>query len=199
MSDWRDRLKKIIRDRGLNNKALSLAAGLGETAVRDMLDKTKVASPRLDTVVAVAEQLGMTLTELLEGQAAHGRRVPIIGYVAAGEGWYPFENDGPIDEAELTLPNGQAVGLVVRGDSMAPVYRDGDVLIGTKRSTTNAHNLIGTDCIIETQKGARYVKFLTTGTQRGKFNLRSYNPVHVDIENVDIAWAAPISMVIRNR
>ncbi len=180
-------------------KTLSLEAGLGETAVRDMLDKSKVHSPRIGSLAAIAEQLGVTLVELLEGWAAHARRVPIIGYVGAGEGWFPFQEDGPIDEAELALPNGKAVALIVRGDSMIPVYRDGDVLIGTKRSTSNAHNLLGTDCIIETRKGARYVKFLASSQQRGRFNLRSYNPAHADIENVDIAWAAPITMVIRGR
>ena len=54
MTDWRDRLKKIIQQRGLTMKELSLAAGLGETAVRDMLQK--VGSPRIDTITAVAER-----------------------------------------------------------------------------------------------------------------------------------------------
>lgn len=196
MADWRDRLRKIIDERGLNMKQLSLAAGLGETAVRDMLKK--VTSPRVDTVVAVAEQLGVTLTELLEGQASGSRKVPLIGYVSAGEGWHSFDGDGPFDEIDVAIGGGVPVGLVVRGNSMFPVYRDGDVLIGAKQPTAHAQKLIGRDCIVQTADGGRYVKFLARGTIKGRFNLKSYNPMHPDVENAVIDWAAPITVVIRS-
>lgn len=186
-----------MKERGLTMKALSLAAGLGETAVRDMLES--VGSPRLNSLSAVADVLGLSLSEFLEGGASQARRVPVIGYVSAGEGWSPFDGDGPIDEIEITLHGGEAVALTVRGDSMAPVYRDGDTLIGTKRPTSNARMLVGADCIIATRAGERFVKFLARGTQRGRFNLKSYNPAHPDRENVEIQWAAPIDMIIRGR
>lgn len=197
MTDWRDRLKRLIDERGLNMRQLSEAAGLGETAVRDMLQK--VASPRIDTVTAIAEQLGVTLAELLEGREAAIRKIPLIGYVSAGEGWFPFEGDGPIDEVELSVGGGEAVGLVVRGDSMVPAYRDSDILIGTKRTSTGLHNLIGSDCIICTRDGERYVKFLQKSPMRGRYTLKSYNPTHADKINVEILWAAPIGLVIRGR
>ncbi len=176
-------------------KQLSLAAGLGETAVRDMLQK--VTSPRVDTIVAVADQLGITLTELLEGRPDGPRRAAVIGYVSAGEGWTPFDGDGPVDEVEINIEGGAPVALIVRGDSMSPVYRDGDILVGAKRATTNALGLIGSDCVVETRAGARYVKFVAKGSVRGRYDLKSYNPVHPDIENADLAWAAPIGIVIR--
>ena len=197
MTDWRDRLRKIMEERGLDMKALSLAAGLGETAVRDMLKK--VTAPRIDTVQAIAEQLGITLAELIEGVPSAVRRVPVSGYVSAGDGWQPFDGDGPIDDIEITLKGADAVALVVRGDSMVPVYRDGDVLIGTKRATSRVHNLIGQDCILETKAGERYVKYIARGSAPHRFNLRSYNPARADLENVQIVWAAPISMIIRSQ
>jgi transcriptional regulator with XRE-family HTH domain len=195
MADWRDRLRRILDERGLNMKQLSLAAGLGETAVRDMLQK--VASPRVDTIVAVADQLGITLTELLEGRQDGPRRALVIGYVSAGEGWTSVEGDGPVDEIELNVDGGAPVALIVRGDSMTPVYRDGDVIVGARRATSNPQGLVGSDCIVETRSGERYVKFVARGTAKGRYALKSYNPAHPDIENVDLAWAAPISMVIR--
>ena len=195
MVDWRDRLRKILDDRGLSMKQVSIAAGLGETAVRDMLQK--VASPKVDTVMAIADQLGITLTELLEGRPDGARKVPLIGYVGAGEGWVPFDGDGPIDEIEVAVEGGPAVGLLVRGDSMFPVYRDGDILVGTKRPTSSPRSLIGADCIVETSTGERYVKFLAKSPVRGRFNLKSYNPRHADLENVELNWAAPIRLVVR--
>jgi hypothetical protein len=47
-------------------KSLSLAAGLGETGVRDMLKRTQ--SPSIDAVAKVARALDMTLSALYEGQ-----------------------------------------------------------------------------------------------------------------------------------
>lgn len=195
MTDWRDIIRKTLKERGLNMKQVSLAAGLGETAVRDMLDK--VASPRIDTVEAVAEQLGYTLAELLSGAQPSRQTIPVIGYVSAGEGWHPFDGDAPIDQIEMSMAGGSAIALVVRGASMMPVYRDGDTLIGTKRATTNATSLIGKDCIVQTSSGDRYVKYIAKGATRGRFNLKSYNPAHADVENVQIDWAAPISIVLR--
>mgnify|MGYP000373108739 CR=1 FL=1 len=123
--------------------------------------------------------------------------MPIVGFVSAGEGWTPFDGDGPVDEVDIAVAEGPAVALVVRGTSMVPAYRDGDVLIGTKRPTQNLVRLIGMDCIIETRRGERYVKFLSRGSIRGRYNLKSYNPAHTDIENADVAWAAPITFVLR--
>lgn len=197
MTDWRDRLRKIIEDRGLSMKQLSIAAGLGETAVRDMLQK--VTSPRVDTVTAIAEQLGVSLTELLEGRSDGPRRVPIIGFVSAGEGWHSFDGDDPIDEVEVAIGGSAPVGLVVRGNSMSPVYRDGDILLGAKQPTTGLERLMGRDCIVETTDGGRFVKFLAKGTLRGRVNLKSYNPAHADLENAALAWVAPITIVIRSQ
>lgn len=195
MDLWRRRLKELMSERGFTDAELERRAGIKQGHTRALFSAKH--GPRLDTMVAVANAFGITLTELVDGQSLHGRRVPIVGYVSAGDGWNSFDGDGAIDEVEIVLPSGPAVALEVRGDSMSPVYRSGDVLIGTKRATRNASNLIGTDCIIETSTGARYVKFLMKGAYPNKFNLRSYNPLHADVENVGIAWAAPITMVIR--
>lgn len=195
MDDWRQRLRQLMREQGLTDAALERRAGIGQGRMREVFSAKH--GPRLDTMVAIANAFGITLTELVEGQTKHGRRVPIIGYVSAGDGWVSFDGDDAVDEIEIVLPAGSAVALEVRGDSMVPVYRDGDVLIGTKRPTRNVHNLLGTDCILETITGERYVKFLMKGTSQGRFNLRSYNVLHEDKENVSVAWAAPISMVVR--
>lgn len=80
---------------------------------------------------------------------------------------------------------------------MVPVYRSGDILVGVKHAGRTAHNLIGLDCIVETDTGERYVKFLSKSTQKGRFNLRSYNPANRDIEDVRIAWVAPVMFIKR--
>jgi phage repressor protein C with HTH and peptisase S24 domain len=197
METWRDRLKRAMAEHRFNMKSLSLAAGLGETAVRDALERR--SSPRLETLQSIAGVLGMTVGELVDGDARSAQRVPILGYVSAGEGWLPFDDEAIVrapEELPLSV-DGPGVALSIRGDSMAPVYRDGDFIIGSKRTGPMADNLIGLDCIVMTDTGERYVKFLSRGSVKGRFNLRSYNPVHKDVENVRLAWAAPIVWVRR--
>lgn len=192
---WRDRIRAAMVSRRLNMKELSIAAGLGDTAVRDLLEGRSV-HPKIETIAAIAEKLGMTVSELWEGEAASYQRIPVIGCASAGEAWEPFSDE--LGEFELRVEGGEPVALEVRGDSMSPVYRDGDMIIGTKRAGPSADNLIGLDCIVVTENNERYIKYLMRGQTRGRFNLRSYNPAHKDIENVRLQWAAPILWIRRS-
>lgn len=195
MKDWRKTIVHLMRERGLNMKQLSRLAGRGETFVRDVLDYEK--DPRLSNVMALADALGVSVGQLIVGDQPDFQSIPIIGRVAAGEGWNAV-NDR-LGEIELRVEGGEPVALEVSGDSMKPVYRNGDLLIGAKRAGTTADNLIGLDCIVLTEDGDKYVKFLARGSVRGKFHLRSYNPAQKDVENVKLAWAAPIIWVRRTQ
>ena len=62
---WKDRLQARLLETQHSMKSLSLAAGLGETGVRDMLKRTQ--SPSIDAMAKVAKELDMSLTELWEG------------------------------------------------------------------------------------------------------------------------------------
>ena len=195
MTDWRDRLLTIIETRNLNMKRLSLDAGMGETAIRDMLKRDR--DPRRETMNKVAHALGMTASELFDGEEPTYQVISIIGAASAGDGWEPF--DDRLGRIKLKVDGGEPVAIEVRGDSMAPVYRDGDLIIGAKRSGSAADNLIGQDYIVKTDDGCRYIKFLARGLTRGRFNLKSYSPAREDIENVKIEWAAPIIWVRRSQ
>ena len=191
-----------MEERGLNMKELSVAAGLNETAVSDLLRrKNREINPKVTTLKALADTLNVSLEELYLGEKGSFPTIPVVGVVSAGDGWVPTHDDGhhAIEIVDLKLDPGEAVAIEIRGDSMAPVFRNGDMLIGSKRSGASADNLIGLDCIVETDDGRRFVKFLTRGRIRGRFNLRSYNPAHSDIEDVKLAWAAPILWVRRHQ
>lgn len=197
--DLRSRLRRLMADRRLSMKELSIAAGLGETAVRDIIERQQ--DPRTKTLARLAQVLGVTIGELVEGQQPLIQSIPIVGCISAGEGWIPFDDEAAhtVDEVELRVDGGEPVALEVKGDSMYPVYRDGDLLIGAKASGPRADNLVGLDCIVLTDRNERYVKFLARGDAPGKFHLRSYNPAHKDIPNVKLVWAAPILWVKRSQ
>lgn len=173
-------------------KEVSLAAGLSPSGVRDMITRSK--NPGINSVQAVARVLGKSLSELVEGDAGPVQQVPVVGCVSAGELWTPID-DG-LEYEPLRVDGGEPVAVRVRGDSMAPVYRHGDVLVGPKRAHA-PERFVGHDCIVVTEKDERLLKFLARGTMPGRFNLRSYNPANKDIENVKLAWVAPIMWVRR--
>lgn len=64
--EFKRNLEKILKTRGdtLNPKKLSVMAGLGETAVRDIL-QNRSASPKLETVHKLAKALNIGVYELI--------------------------------------------------------------------------------------------------------------------------------------
>ncbi len=64
MSDWRDALDLRIMAAGLNAHSVSLAAGLGPTAVRDILSG-RSRQPRIQTLDRIGQVLGCTVEEIL--------------------------------------------------------------------------------------------------------------------------------------
>ena len=190
---WRTRMRQLMADRNVNPKELSRLTGMNERLVYDLLQKT--TNPRIETLSAVASALGVSVAQLRDGIDPDIATVPIIGRLTDGERWSMLEDDAQL--IEFKLSSGEPVAIEVAGDSMAPVYRSGDYLIGVKVSGGSAHNLIGVDCIVETEDGGRHVKYLARAPMRGRFNLRSYNPTTPDIENVRVTWVAHVQWVRR--
>lgn len=98
---WKSRLEVLMREKGFNMKSLSLAAGLGETYVRDILKRGR--EPGVEKTRALAEVLGVRMNEILSEP-----------YVVAREGEtepVPFDEDnanGWQEGWQARLPGGSA-------------------------------------------------------------------------------------------
>lgn len=194
--DLRDNLRKLMDDRKFSASALTRAARLGGTAVWDIL-AGKSKNPRIDTLEAIAQALGVSIVDLIVGDVAQPQRVAIIGSVEEAEHW----ELGCTESQAVALRidgGGEAIAIRVRGNAMAPAYRDGDTLIGQKVSGAHADNLVGQDVIVLAEDNRRYVKVLQRGSIRGRYTLRSLSPRFPDIENVRVKWVAPIQWVRRS-
>lgn len=194
-TSWRARLKQLIAETpGLSMKRLSLKAGLSESGIRDIISRG--TSPSIDTFVSIAEALGIEPAVLLQGDDRFALKIPLIGKASHGEKWKPVAG-AKIEPVELEMRDHDVIAIEVDDDTMAPVYRTKDVLICHRRSGRNAQNLIGQDCVVRTGGGEHYVKILKKGSRHGIFNLKSYNPLVDDIEDVGLDWAAPIVVIRR--
>lgn len=196
MDTWRTRIARLIAEQGKTMKSLSLEARMSPSTIHTWLKKDQ--SPTVDNLIAVAKCLGVSVEYLLTGDHPHRVQIPIVGIVSAGEGWtLHAEPNG--DHVDFDLDGGDVISIEVRGSSMSPVYRNGDMLICSRRGGRFGDNLIGRDCVVMTADGAGYVKILQRGSRQGLYNLRSYNPAYEDISDVQLRWIAPVEWIKRGR
>jgi transcriptional regulator with XRE-family HTH domain len=194
MDDWRDRLQEVMMRRGLNAKQLSLRAGRGETYVRDILAGK---SPSVDHLSQIADECGVSLSWLLDGDRDFRQDVTIIGTLTSEEKWEPYDHSP--GKIEMAIEGGEPIALEVLDDTMFPAYRSGDLLIGARSPGSSADNLIGLDCIVLSDDGSRLVRRLNRGRKRGLFDLKSYNPAHDDLRDAKLAWVALIRWIRRSQ
>lgn len=190
---WRQRLAEVTDHFEGGMKGLSLAAGLSETKVRDVIRRGH--SPSVESFLAICEAAKVDPNYILFGDEPPRVEVPVVGIASAGEGWTPIINES--EHIEFALSNEDMITIEIRGDSMSPVYRSGDKLI-CRRHLRAFDNLIGLDCAVLTEDGQGYVKILRRGTRPNRYNLKSYNVAQEDIENVKLAWAAPVVWIKRS-
>lgn len=92
--------------------------------------------------------------------------------------------------------NNDAISMLVDDDGMEPHYKKYDYVAGIKHYAEEIDDLIGQDCIVETQKGITYLRQLRKGARRGCYTLICTNlqttlsdPV---LYNIELSTAAPI-------
>lgn len=186
----REALRRQMLKKGIKAKKLARAAGLGETAVRDILDHG--IEPKVGTLIKIADALEVPASSLF------GAHVPVLGRVGAG-GSVLFEEE--TDEPELVDRPPGAVGrlmaLRVTGDSMMPVYRDGDIVYVARDHEGVLPEYIGEECVVHTVEGGTFLKTLAIGSQFNRYTLRSFNAA--DMENVELIWASRVEFVMKRR
>ncbi|MGQ3672994.1 S24 family peptidase [Xanthobacter sp. TB0136] len=120
--------------------------------------------------------------ELPEGLPVHAmqRAIPQIGFAQAGNGGF-FDDAGfPVGTGwdEVHFPDVEdenAYALEIAGDSMLPVFRDGDVVVVSPAASIRR----GDRVVVKTREGEVLAKELARKTAR-HVELRSLNPAYED-------------------
>jgi hypothetical protein len=152
--------------------------------------------PSLTVANRLARAVGWDLTQLNDGDVYSKPEVLLTGYVGGADMWQEASR-ATAKRIPLDILAKDLVAVEVTTNEWAPRYAAGDILCGTKALSANLHNLLGRDCIVETNDGTRMVKYLTRSSIKGRVTLRSFLPSRDDITDAKIAWAAPIELVIR--
>ncbi|MHA1524908.1 MAG: LexA family transcriptional regulator [Alphaproteobacteria bacterium] len=197
-----DAIDRLADRYNMSVSGLARAAGLDATA----FNKSKrVASdgrtrwPSTESLAKVLEATGATLDDfvtLVGGSppAPTRQRVPLIGFAQAGAGGY-FDDGGFAiragwDEIEFPDPSLEhAYALEISGDSMEPVYRDGDMIIVSPGASLRR----GDRVVAKTTGGEVMAKVLGRRTATS-VELLSINQDHPprQFEATEITWLARI-------
>jgi phage repressor protein C with HTH and peptisase S24 domain len=198
---WRA-IDKLAAAHGLTASGLARRAGLDPTTFNKSKRITREGKPRWPSSESIAKILDATGSSLAEfvsyiGGPEGGRslqRIPILGYAQAGARGF-FDDAGyPVGSGwdEIAFPevsDSHAYALEITGDSMEPVYRDGDVIVVAPEASLRR----GDRVVVKTRGGEVMAKQLVRRTAR-RVALKSFNPAHPDrsLALDDIAWMARI-------
>ena len=188
-------IEREMKAKGFSRRSLSMKAGLSESAVRDLLDRTP--NPGIGTLRKIAEAMEMPI-DALTGEPA---TVPILGEIGAG-GEVLFRRD-PDDEGNVedydTVPRppltyGRLMALRVVGSSMLPKYEEGEIIYVARDHDGVLPTYIGRYCAVRTGEGGTFLKILAAGSEADRYTLRSLNAP--DMSNVEVTWASPVLFVM---
>jgi phage repressor protein C with HTH and peptisase S24 domain len=199
---WRA-IDALAAEHGLSASGLARKAGLDPTAFNPSKRTGADGRSRWPSTESIAKVLAATGTgmedfaalitgmpALPRGRPTLSRRIPLIGFAQAGaegyfdDGGYPV--GGGWDEVavpDVADPN--AYALEISGDSMEPVFRDGDTVIVSPGAPVRR----GDRVVVRTRAGEVMAKELLRQSAR-RVELASLNPAHPNysFDLPEISW-----------
>ncbi len=190
----------------LSASALAKKAGLDPTTFNKSKRTSADGRPRwpsTESLAKIMEATGSNIDELFQMLSASPltytaqqsrSTIPLLGFAEAGQGGY-FDDAGfPAgqgwDEIHFPAPTSEnLLALEVSGESMLPLYRDGDTIIVDRAAQLRK----GDRVVVRTVEGEVMAKILARQTAR-HLELHSLNPEHANrtIENTDVDWIGRI-------
>ena len=198
-----DRLAEL---RGISVSALAKSAGLDATSFNRSKRSGPDGRPRWPSTESLARILAANNTSLNQfvamveergfqsASSSASNAVPLIGLAQAGTGGFFGDNGLPQGEGwdAVQFPagaDGEVFAIEVQGESMLPLYRDGDVLIVEPGAQVRK----GDRVVVKTLEGEVLAKILQRQTAMN-IELLSLNPEHANRQFTrdQIDWIARI-------
>lgn len=200
-----DGIDALARRQGLSVSALARIAGLDPTAFNISKRVSKDGRerwPSTESLSKILEATGESFESFWAGgtflvsnnQNTSRTSVPLLGLAQAGSGGF-FDSAGfPAGQGwdEIALPTPGDAGiyaLEVTGDSMEPLYREGDRIVVSPTEQVRR----GDRVVVKTRDGEVMAKILARQTGK-QIELHSLNPAYEPriVELADVEWIARI-------
>ena len=205
-------IDRLAESRQMTPSGLARRAGLDPTAFnksKRVGPDGRMRWPSTESISKVLEATGATLDQFLDlirndGSAGlpsgsfppQTASIPLLGFAQAGAGGF-FDDAGfpagqgwdLVDFPASPSKKANVYALEVQGDSMMPLYRDGDMLIVEPGAQVRR----GDRVVVKTRGGEVMAKVLARQTAKS-IELLSLNPDHPvrQIEMPDVEWIARI-------
>lgn len=202
-----DAIDALAERHSLSPSGLARLAGLDPTAFNRSKRVSKDGRARWPSMESIAKILDATdesidnfwgesgtYEQMPNPAAMASATVPLLGFAQAGSGGF-FDSGGfPAGQGwdEVRLPQADENGtyaLEVSGDSMLPLYRDGDIIIVSPAEQLRR----GDRVVVRTKDGEVMAKILHRQTEN-ILELHSLNPDHDPrvLQSPEIDWVARI-------
>jgi phage repressor protein C with HTH and peptisase S24 domain len=194
-------IDRLAERAGMTASGLAKKAGLDPTTFNKSKRITPEGRPRWPSTESVAKALTAantkveTFVKLItdSGKVAISN-VPLIGFTEAGTGGYFDDGGFPVgkgweDIAFPSVTDEHAYALEISGDSMKPVYRDGDIIVVSPGAPVRKSDRV----VVKTKNGEVMVKELKRKTTKS-VELKSLNSEHRDrtLPMSDVVWIARV-------
>jgi phage repressor protein C with HTH and peptisase S24 domain len=200
-------VEALAKKHGLTLSGMAKLAGLDPTTFNKSKRNTSSGKPRWPSTESIAKILEATncdfddfsrLVMTAGGKISdHTAPIPLIGFAQAGVGGFFDDGGFPVGGSwDLVrfpeLHDENAYALEVSGDSMEPLYREGDILIVSPQAEVRRSDRV----IVKTLDGEVLAKELMRKTAT-QIELFSVNPNHppLTFSLSDIDWIARIVWV----
>lgn len=192
-----DRIRLAREAAGHSQASLARKLGTAQTTISKW--ERNASEPGRDDIKRLAQALRIPVSviEDIPSTGETKRTLPVMGYVGAGQFIEPLDSDFSIDEiiAPPMAPI-EAQAAIIRGSSMAPAYRDGNVVIWWKWYE-DPRPILGIPSICRLTNDSMALKMIEPGSAPHLWTLHSINPSVSPIRDVELAGASPIEITLR--
>jgi phage repressor protein C with HTH and peptisase S24 domain len=197
-------IDNLASKNGMTASGLARASGLDATA----FNKSKRVGPNgkhrwpsTESIAKILDATGSAFDQFASmampkgGKGGGGRMIPVIGMAQAGSRGFFDDSGFPAGSGwdEVASPgvsDDRAYALRIKGDSMAPAYRDGTIIIVSPELDVRK----GDRVVLKTAKGEVMAKEVGKKTTKS-IELKSLNPAH-PTRTLDMSDVAFVSRIV---
>ncbi len=196
-------IDKLAKTLSTSPSGLAKSAGLDPTSFNKSKrfgSNGKARWPSTESVAKILNVAGMSFEDfavLAEDKPFRGPFIPVIGLAQAGNDGFFDDSGYPVGEGwdEVRMPgelDENVYALQIQGDSMWPVFRDGDRVLVAPSQTVRK----GDRVVVKTRDGEIMAKELAKKTS-SRIELKSLNPEYDDrsFTRKEVEWIARIVWV----
>lgn len=193
-------LDRLAARAKLSPSGLAKKSGLDPTTFNKSKRVTPDGRARWPSTESVAKALTATgvsfdtFVSLISDAGGAAKSMPLLGLAHAGTGGYFDDSGFPAGKGwdEIGFPavaDEHAYALEITGDSMTPIFRDGDVIVVSPAAPVRR----GDRVVLKTRKGEVMVKELKRQSAK-QVELKSLNPDHPErtVATSEVVWMARV-------